>query len=108
MPAQSIVTVVVNSSGQPPTPPPPPPPGGYVVSYEIANDWGQGATVNVTIKNNSPAQVNGWTLEWNFPVIKRFPTYGAVNTTKAVLPYRSESLLEFHDPGKWRDGEIRV
>ena len=81
MPAQSIVTVVINSSGQTPTPTPtptatptptptptsPPPPGGYVVSYEIANDWGQGATVNVTIKNNSPAQVNGWTLEWNFP-----------------------------------------
>ena len=38
---------------------------GYSVSYN-QNDWGSGATVSVTIKNNSSTAINGWTLSWNF------------------------------------------
>jgi glucuronoarabinoxylan endo-1,4-beta-xylanase len=38
---------------------------GCSVSYR-QNDWGSGATVSVTIKNNSAAALNGWTLVWNF------------------------------------------
>jgi mannan endo-1,4-beta-mannosidase len=41
--------------------------GGYVVTYTIQNDWGSGATINVTIKNNTTVAVNGWTLAWTFP-----------------------------------------
>jgi cellulase/cellobiase CelA1 len=37
------------------------------VSYVIQSDWGVGATINVTIKNNSAAAVNGWTLAFTFP-----------------------------------------
>lgn len=40
--------------------------GDYVVSYSM-NDWGSGATVNITIKNNTSTAVNGWTLAWTFP-----------------------------------------
>jgi mannan endo-1,4-beta-mannosidase len=40
--------------------------GNYVVTYSM-NDWGSGATVNVTIKNNTSTAVNGWTLAWTFP-----------------------------------------
>ena len=40
--------------------------GGYVVTYTM-NDWGGGATVNITIKNNTATAVNGWTLAWTFP-----------------------------------------
>ncbi|HEX3046010.1 MAG TPA: cellulose binding domain-containing protein [Bacillota bacterium] len=40
---------------------------GYVVSYVIQNDWGAGATINVTIINNTVAAVNGWTLAFTFP-----------------------------------------
>ena len=40
--------------------------GNYVVNYSIANDWGTGATVNVTITNNTTIAVNGWTLVWTF------------------------------------------
>jgi endoglucanase len=36
------------------------------VAYSVQNDWGSGATVNVTITNRSPAAINGWTLVWNF------------------------------------------
>lgn len=38
-----------------------------VVTYTIVNDWGTGATINVTIKNNGTSAINGWTLAWAFP-----------------------------------------
>ncbi|HEX3043967.1 MAG TPA: glycoside hydrolase family 9 protein [Bacillota bacterium] len=41
--------------------------GNYVVNYVIASDWGNGATINVTITNNTTAAVNGWTLAFTFP-----------------------------------------
>ncbi|MCL6589611.1 MAG: cellulase family glycosylhydrolase [Firmicutes bacterium] len=41
--------------------------GGYVVAYVIQSDWGSGATINVTITNNTAAAVNGWTLAFTFP-----------------------------------------
>jgi cellulose 1,4-beta-cellobiosidase len=30
------------------------------------NDWGSGATVSVTIKNNGTSAIDGWTLAWQF------------------------------------------
>jgi alpha-galactosidase len=41
--------------------------GNYVVSYVIQSDWGSGATINVTITNNTMVAVNGWTLAFSFP-----------------------------------------
>jgi cellulase/cellobiase CelA1 len=38
---------------------------GCTVIYAM-NDWGSGATVAVTIKNNGSTPINGWTLVWNF------------------------------------------
>jgi endoglucanase len=35
------------------------------VSY-IQYDWGSGATVSITIKNNSATAINGWKLAWDF------------------------------------------
>lgn len=43
----------------------PTPPGSCQVAY-TQNDWGSGATVNVTITNNSGTAINGWTLAWVF------------------------------------------
>jgi hypothetical protein len=40
-------------------------PGGCSVSYD-QNDWGSGATVSITIKNNGTAAINGWKLAWSF------------------------------------------
>lgn len=37
-----------------------------VVSYD-QHDWGSGATVTVTIRNNGSSAINRWTLAWNFP-----------------------------------------
>jgi cellulase/cellobiase CelA1 len=36
------------------------------VSYANQNDWGSGATINVTITNGSSSAINGWTLTWTF------------------------------------------
>jgi hypothetical protein len=47
------------------TPTPTPGSGNYIVTYSM-NDWGSGATVNITIKNNTSTAVNGWTLAWTF------------------------------------------
>jgi cellulase/cellobiase CelA1 len=41
--------------------------GGYIVSYVISSDWGNGANADVTIKNNTASAVNGWTLAFTFP-----------------------------------------
>lgn len=56
-------------SPTPPTIPPiesPVPETGCSVNYEVINDWGTGATVNITIRNNSSVPINGWTLAWTF------------------------------------------
>ncbi len=37
------------------------------VRYVIQNDWGSGATVSVTIRNDAATAINGWTLSWAFP-----------------------------------------
>ncbi|HEX3044036.1 MAG TPA: glycoside hydrolase family 48 protein, partial [Bacillota bacterium] len=42
-------------------------PGNIVVNYVIQSDWGVGATISVTIINNSATAVNGWTLAFTFP-----------------------------------------
>ncbi|MCL6591543.1 MAG: glycoside hydrolase family 11 protein [Firmicutes bacterium] len=41
--------------------------GNYIVTYTIQSDWGNGATIGVTIKNNTTVAVNGWTLAFTFP-----------------------------------------
>jgi spore coat protein H len=40
--------------------------GAYLVTYTVQNDWGAGATVNVTIKNNSASALSSWNLKWTF------------------------------------------
>jgi cellulase/cellobiase CelA1 len=37
------------------------------VNYAIASDWGGGAGINVTIRNDGTTAVNGWTLAFTFP-----------------------------------------
>jgi predicted carbohydrate-binding protein with CBM5 and CBM33 domain len=36
------------------------------VTYVKRNDWGNGATIDVTIRNTSAVAINGWTLTWTF------------------------------------------
>jgi hypothetical protein len=38
----------------------------YSVDYVTSNDWGSGASINVTLKNNGTSAIDGWTLEWTF------------------------------------------
>ncbi len=68
--------ITLNGGGTTPTPIPTPtstpvttqPPaqsGDYSVSY-TQNAWGTGATVNLTIKNNSSTATNGWSVNFSF------------------------------------------
>jgi endoglucanase len=58
-------TTPTNTPTNTPTPTQPPA-GPCAVIYAVQNDWGAGATVKVTLRNNSSAAVNGWTLAWTF------------------------------------------
>jgi endoglucanase len=49
------------------TPTPTPVSGNYLVTYTVQSDWGSGASVNVTITNNSSSAISSWTLAWAFP-----------------------------------------
>ncbi len=37
------------------------------INYVVSNDWGTGASVDLTIINSGTTAINGWTLTWNFP-----------------------------------------
>jgi cellulose 1,4-beta-cellobiosidase len=66
-PTRRQATATPTRRGATPTPTQRGTTGGYAVAYAIQSDWGVGATINVTIKNNSSTAVNGWTLAWTFP-----------------------------------------
>lgn len=38
----------------------------YKVCYKVRNDWGTGATIDVTITNNTSKPLKGWKLDWAF------------------------------------------
>ena len=40
---------------------------GCSVSYTVQNDWGNGATINITITNNGTETIDGWELKFSFP-----------------------------------------
>ncbi len=64
-PEVTVTPTPVTITPTPVTVTPTPGAGNYVVTYSM-NDWGSGATVNITIKNNTSTAVNGWTLAWTF------------------------------------------
>lgn len=49
-----------------PSPTQTPPVTGCSVAYTM-NDWGSGATVTITIKNNGTVAINNWELKFSFP-----------------------------------------
>ncbi|HYH03490.1 MAG TPA: glycoside hydrolase family 9 protein, partial [Bacillota bacterium] len=62
-------TIIPTASIQPsstPTTVVTPTPAKLAVTYTVVTDWGAGATINVSIKNNSTTPVNGWQLAWTF------------------------------------------
>ncbi|PJI10445.1 MULTISPECIES: cellulose binding domain-containing protein [Clostridium] len=49
------------------TSPEPKPQSPIEVSCSVASNWGSGASINVTIKNNGTTPINGWNLSWTLP-----------------------------------------
>ncbi len=66
----SVAQALVNGVGGSVTEPTPTPVPGYKAALAVnytSWDWGTGATINITIKNNGTADINGWTLGFTFP-----------------------------------------
>ncbi|MCG8366249.1 MAG: glycoside hydrolase family 9 protein [Pseudanabaenales cyanobacterium] len=51
----------------PPSPTPIPTPGDAGVDFSVVNDWGSGFQGQIAITNQGNSQMNGWTLEFEFP-----------------------------------------
>jgi spore coat protein H len=71
------------------------PTNGVTIAYEM-NDWGSGATVSVTIKNNALTAIDGWTLAWTFPGNQKITnmwnasyTQSGTDVTASNLSYNS-------------------
>lgn len=74
---QIQTTILTNSPGISPSSSPNPSPSqttatsispaanNITISYS-QNDWGNGATVSITINNNSSSAINNWTLSWTY------------------------------------------
>ncbi|MDT0328213.1 endo-1,4-beta-xylanase [Nocardiopsis lambiniae] len=45
--------------------------GSCTVTYTVSNQWNQGAVVDVTVRNDGAATVEGWTLTWTQPAGQR-------------------------------------
>jgi hypothetical protein len=54
------------AAAPPPTTSAPPKPG-CVARFEITNSWQQGYQAEVTVRNDSPEQLTGWTVRWTMP-----------------------------------------
>jgi lysophospholipase L1-like esterase len=68
-PSSSPPTSVSPSPSPSLSPSPSPSPSTLTSPYAVAYtmyDWGSGATISITVKNNSAAVINGWTLDWSF------------------------------------------
>ncbi|HYH04003.1 MAG TPA: cellulose binding domain-containing protein, partial [Bacillota bacterium] len=65
--------------------------GGYLVTYS-QNDWGGGATVSMTIKNNSATALNDWTLAWSFSGNQKITNLWNGNFTQSGAAVTVKSL----------------
>lgn len=68
------------------------PSGGCAVNYTINNDWGAGATVTVTIKNNSGSEISGWNLQWTFPGSQKISNIWNATGTQNGANYSAVNL----------------
>ncbi|MEN8907356.1 MAG: cellulose binding domain-containing protein [Clostridiales bacterium] len=41
--------------------------GAGKATYDISNDWGSGAVINVKITNSDSSPIDGWIVTWTFP-----------------------------------------
>lgn len=56
------------------------------VDYVVQSDWGSGATIKLTIRNDSGLAINGWTLTWTFPGNQRITqVWNATYTQNGAL-----------------------
>jgi endoglucanase len=64
-PTRTVTATPTRTVTTTPTPSPSGTTGRCSVAYAM-NDWGNGATVSITIKNNGTTAIDGWKLQFNF------------------------------------------
>jgi len=71
------------------------------VDYSITNDWGGGATIAITITNNSASSINNWVLKWNFSGNQKIINMwcGKYSQTGSLVEVRGESWNSNLIPG---------
>ncbi|MEN8906586.1 MAG: polysaccharide deacetylase family protein [Clostridiales bacterium] len=52
------------------------------IEYNINNNWGNGARVDVMVKNNGSATISNWTLTWTFPGDQKISNMQKANYTQ--------------------------
>ncbi|AEV70589.1 cohesin domain-containing protein [Acetivibrio clariflavus] len=65
-PTNFIVNATSSGGTDNPVPTPPPSQNNNCSVTYTHNDWGSGATVSITIKNNGSTAVNGWTVNFTY------------------------------------------
>ena len=63
----------------------------YTVNYTVVNDWGNGSTIAITIKNTGSSTISNWQLNWTFretenyqPVEWNYTQSGSAVTVKCA------------------------
>jgi len=73
---------------------------GCTVAYTM-NDWGSGATVTITLKNNGTVAINNWKLEFSFPGNQQITNLWCAKYTQsgAAVTASGESWNSVIQPG---------
>jgi endoglucanase len=57
--------------------------GGCQVTYRVSNQWQDGFTADVTVRNTRTTAINGWTVGWTFPGNQRITNAWNAPTTQS-------------------------
>ncbi|MEN8906492.1 MAG: nucleoside hydrolase-like domain-containing protein [Clostridiales bacterium] len=56
--------------------------GAEKITYDISNDWGSGAIINVTITNTDSSPIDDWVVTWIFPENQKISNMWNANYTQ--------------------------
>ncbi|MEN8906448.1 MAG: cellulase family glycosylhydrolase [Clostridiales bacterium] len=69
------------------------------VDYKIQNDWGSGATIGITLENNSSSAIESWSVSFDFPNDQQITNlWGAIYTQNSSSVTISNSAWNGYIP----------
>lgn len=79
------------------------------VNYVNRNDWGSGATIDITITNQGDAAIEGWTLRWTFPGNQQIANGWSATYAQRGADVSAVNLSQKNDPhgaATWGTGNL--